>query len=408
MSKGIFKHIGPATLVTAAFIGPGTITVCSVAGIQYGYQLMWAMILSIIATLVIQELAIRISMVTGKGLPQVVKEVTKDKNLLKWGMIGLIFSAVVIGNAAYEAGNLTGAIGGIESIMGSKQESRFLLALIPGGVAFLFLVAGSYKLIERLLIACVVLMSVAFIVSAILSRPSMIDLVKGLFIPRFPDGSIFKILGLIGTTVVPYNIFLHANLVNEKWNGKEELAYAKKDLYISVFLGGIISMCIIVCGASVSQQEGVALDFNELAMGLEPLLGKYALKFLGLGLLAAGLSSAITAPLAAAYVARDCFDWGKNKKDIRFMAVWCIILAIGVVVSATGYRPTEIIQFAQVANGILLPIMVIVLIYLANQSSVMGIYKNNLKQHVVSGCIAIVSIVLGLIGINKVFDFLVF
>lgn len=405
MKGGIFKHIGPATLVTAAFIGPGTITVCSFAGIQYGYQLMWAMILSIVATIVIQELAIRISMSTGKGLPQVVKEVAGENKFLKWGMIALIFSAIVVGNAAYEAGNLSGAIGGIESISGGAWESRFLHALIPGGVAFLFLIVGSYKLVERLLIACVVVMSVAFIASAILSGPNVVELVKGLFIPRFPDGSLFKILGLIGTTVVPYNIFLHANLVNEKWNGVDGLASAKKDLYISVVLGGIISLCIIICGAAVSQKAGVEMNFAELAKGLEPLLGDFSLKFLGIGLLAAGLSSAITAPLAAAYVARDCFSWTNQKGDIKFTAVWMIILLIGIIVSSTEYRPTEIIQFAQVANGILLPVIVIVLIYLSNQKSIMKGNENTLRQNVFAFAIGLISIVLGLMGVNKVFDF---
>jgi Mn2+/Fe2+ NRAMP family transporter len=228
---------------------------------------------------------------------------------------------------------------------------------------------------------------------------------KGLFIPSFPDDSLFKILGLIGTTVVPYNIFLHANLVNEKWNGVEGLASAKKDLYISVILGGVISLCIIICGAAVSQKSGVALDFAELAKGLEPLMGDYSLKFLGVGLLAAGLSSAITAPLAAAYVARDCFSWKNEKGDFKFISVWLVILIIGIVVSSTGYRPTEIIQFAQVANGILLPVIVIVLIYLANQKSIMKGNENSLRQNIFAFGIGIISIVLGLMGVNKVFDF---
>jgi NRAMP (natural resistance-associated macrophage protein)-like metal ion transporter len=405
--KGIFKHIGPATLVTAAFIGPGTITVCSVSGIQYGYQLMWAMILSIAATIIIQELAIRIAMSTGKGIPQVVIEASGGNKFLKWFMIGLIFSAIIIGNAAYEAGNLSGAIGGLESL-GVEWESKFLLALIPGGRAFVFLMIGSYKVIERLLIVCVLLMSVAFIVSAILSGPDIGRLVKGLFIPSFPDGSIFKILGLIGTTVVPYNIFLHANLVNEKWENVDGLASAKIDLYVSVILGGIISMCIIICGAAVSQKAGGVLDFAMLAKGLEPLLGEGAIKFLGMGLLAAGLSSAITAPLAAAYVARDCFSWDQSKKDIKFIAIWLGILIIGIVVSSTSYRPTEIIQFAQVANGILLPVIVFILIFLANKKAFMKGYENTLRQNIAAGFIGIVSIVLGVIGINKVFDFIVF
>ncbi len=405
MKGGIFKNIGPATLVTAAFIGPGTITVCSVAGIKYGYQLMWAMILSVVATIVIQELAIRISMTTGKGLPQVVKESLGNHPFLKWMMIVLIFSAIVVGNAAYEAGNLSGAIGGLELIGGGAWESRYLLALIPGGIAFLFLVVGSYKLVERLLIACVVIMSMAFIASAVMSQPEVGLLVKGLFIPRFPDESLFTILGLIGTTVVPYNIFLHSNLVNEKWNGVEGLASAKKDLYISVLLGGVISMCIIICGAAVSQKEGVALEFSELSRGLEPLLGDFSIIFLGIGLLAAGLSSAVTAPLAAAYVARDSFSWPSDTKNIKFRLVWGSILLIGLVICSTGYSPTTIIQFAQVANGILLPVIVIVLIYLVNQKSIMKGRENGIWQNVLACGIGLVSVLLGIKGLNKVFDF---
>ncbi|MCR8669032.1 Nramp family divalent metal transporter [Aestuariibaculum sp. M13] len=406
MIKNWFKNIGPGPLVAAAFIGPGTVTMCTLAGVKFGYALLWAMALSVIATIVLQEMSSRLGIITQKGLAQTIRAEIKSP-VLKGLAVFLILSAIVVGNTAYEAGNISGGVLGLEAIFGDQniQTDWFsfnMFSVIIGLLAFILLYIGNYKVIERVLVALVILMSLAFFITAILTKPNFINIVKGAFVPTYPQDSIFTIIGLIGTTVVPYNLFLHASLVKEKWHDKSDLKYARKDTIVAVILGGLVSMSVIVSSAAIQTE-----DINsaaDLAKGLEPLFGAYSKYFLAIGLFAAGITSAITAPLAAAYVACGCLGWTSNLKSIRFRSIWVFILIFGIASSSLGIKSIEIIKFAQVANGILLPVVAGFLIWVMNRTSVLGIYKNSLKQNVLGIVILAITIFLGLKSILKVFE----
>ncbi|MBD0836015.1 Nramp family divalent metal transporter [Aestuariibaculum suncheonense] len=406
MIKNWFKNIGPGPLVAAAFIGPGTVTMCTLAGVKFGYALLWAMALSIIATIVLQEMASRLGVITQKGLAQTIRAEIKSP-VIKGLAVFLILSAIVIGNTAYEAGNISGGVLGLEAIFGENtmQTGWFsfkLFSVLIGVLAFILLYIGNYKVIERVLVALVILMSLAFFITAILTKPNLFDVLQGVFMPTYPPNSIFTIIGLIGTTVVPYNLFLHASLVKEKWHDKSDLKYARKDTIVAVILGGLVSMSVIVSSAAIQTQDiSSAVD---LAKGLEPLFGTYSKYFLAIGLFAAGITSAITAPLAAAFVACGCLGWTSNMKSMRFRSIWMFILIFGIVSSSLGIKSIEIIKFAQVANGILLPVIAAFLIWVMNRTSVLGEYKNSLIQNVVAILILAITVFLGLKSILKVFE----
>ncbi len=405
MIKNWFKNIGPGPLVAAAFIGPGTVTVCTLAGVGFGYALLWAMLLSIIATVVLQEMAARLGIISQKGLSEVIRSEIKNP-VFKTLAIILILSAIVIGNTAYEAGNISGGVLGLETIVGNPSVSVAgmsinLLSIVIGLVAFVLLYIGNYKVLEKVLVSLVILMSIAFLVTAIITKPNVSEILKGAFIPKFPKDSILTIIALIGTTVVPYNLFLHASLVKEKWHHKSDLKFARKDTIIAVVLGGLVSMCIIISAASIQTQD--INNAADLAKGLEPLFGSFAKYFLAIGLFAAGITSAITAPLAAAFVASGCLGWSTNMKAKKFRAVWGFILLVGVISSSLGIKSIEIIKFAQVANGILLPVIAGFLIWIMNKQSVLGAYKNNVKQNVFGFIILGISILLSVATLNKVF-----
>ena len=222
--------------------------------------------------------------------------------------------------------------------------------------------------------------------------------------PTFPEGSILTVIGLIGTTVVPYNLFLHASLAKTKWKNERDLGFARKDTIIAVVLGGIVSMCIIISASAIPSQE--ISNASDLAKGLEPLFGAYAKYFLAIGLFAAGITSAITAPLAAAFVASGCLGWSANLKSAKFRAVWMFILGLGVIFSTIGFKSIEIIKFAQVANGLLLPIIAGFLLWVMNKSSVLGSYKNSKLQNIFGIIILVITIFLGAKGILSVFKFI--
>jgi Mn2+/Fe2+ NRAMP family transporter len=394
-----FKNIGPGVLVAAAFIGPGTVTVCTLAGVEFGYTLLWALVLSIVATAVLQEMAARIGIITQKGLAANIMDQIQSP-IVKKVVVALILAAIVLGNAAYEAGNISGASLGMQSLI--KSDSFNFYPLLIGILAFALLYIGNYKVLERSLIGLVLLMSCSFLITAIITRPDFTLLFRGMFVPTFPDNSMLMIIALIGTTVVPYNLFLHASLVKEKWKDQSDLKFVKKDTLIAVIVGGFVSMSIIISATAISGET--IKNAGDLAKGLVPLYGVYAKYFLGIGLFAAGITSAITAPLAAAYVANSCFGWSDNLKHWKFRMVWLIILIIGVLFASIEMNPITIIKFAQIANGILLPIMAIFLLWVVNKSEVLGTFKNTTTQNIVSGLIILITVILGFKSILKVFE----
>ncbi len=391
------RDIGPGVLIAAAFIGPGTVTLCTIAGASFGYSLIWAIILSTFSTIVLQEMSLRIGLVTRMNLAEVIRNYIKSKILNRF-IVLLIISSILIGNTAYEAGNITGASLGISAII--NYESINYIPVFIGLIAFVILYQGDYKILERSLVSLVIMMSISFFITAIMTKPDITNLLKGIFRPQVNSSNLIVILGLIGTTVVPYNIFLHSSLVSEKWNSIDKLKVARIESFISIFLGGLVSLSIIITAASVYNQNVTGVI--DLARGLEPLYGKFAIYFLGLGLFASGITSSITAPLAAAYVAKSCFGWNNSLKNNRFRFVWFFILITGVIISMIEINPIEIIKFAQFSNSLLLPIIAIVLLWLINDENIIKKKFNYKYQNIFGFFIIIISLLLAIKGLTSI------
>ncbi|MDG1572831.1 Nramp family divalent metal transporter [Robiginitalea sp. M366] len=385
------RKTGPGLLIAAAFIGPGTVTTCLRAGIENGYTLLWALLLSVLATLVLQEMAGRLGLVTRSGIPEILRR-RAMRPALRWGALGLILAAVVLGNAAYQAGNVAGAVLGMEALGGST--GYVVYPWLIGGIAGGMLWFGTYKFLEGVFAVLVGLMSLSFLVAAVALGPALPALLEGLFVPRAPGASIWTVLALIGTTVVPYNVFLYASLVNEKWSGAESIPAMRRDIGLSVVLGGLISMGILVAAAA-SGVTGVS-GVMDLASALEPVYGAGARYGLGIGLFAAGISSAITAPLAAAYVAQQCMGWDPMVDRAKFRAVWLGVLLFGVLSLSLEFRPLEVIYFAQIANALLLPLIAAFLWWGVRSGAVMAGYRNTAWQNAFAAGVLLVVTLLAL------------
>jgi len=397
LSEKISK-VGPGALIAAAFIGPGTVTVCSIAGNSFGYSLLWAIFTSLIIAFILQEMSIRVGIISKKGLTELIKDETKN-SYLKNILLILIFIAIIIGNTAYEAGNISGAILGMESLTGTlsynfNDFSINLLSIIIGSLAFLILFIGNYKLLEKVLISIVLIMSFSFVISAIITKPDINKIIEGFIKLKTPQNSFLTILGLIGTTVVPYNIFLHSSLVKKKWKKTKDLKIAKIDLLIAIIMGGLISISIIITSASISSTS--ISNAADLALSLEPVYGSFSKFLISLGMISAGLTSAITAPLAASFVACGCFGWKANLKSLKFRFIWIIILIIGTIISSTGIKLILIIQFAQIANAILLPVIIFILYYVMNDKKIFGYYSNSFFQNLIGLLIIVLTVFLSI------------
>lgn len=399
------KNIGPGALVAAAFIGPGTVTTCTLSGASYGYTLLWAMLFSTIATIVFQEMASRVGIVTQMGLGEALRERYQHKRGILIFVIILVIAAIFIGNIAYETGNITGGAMGTNLIF--SEISIPWWGVIVGAVALALLASGSYKVVEKILMALVIIMSVVFISTAIVSQPDWGGVLKGLFVPAVPneENAWLTVAGLIGTTVVPYNIFLHCSASAQKWKDRSQIKTARWDTIISIGLGGIISMMIIIAAANPSLAGQEITSAGDMAKAMQPLLGDWAKYFFGIGIFSAGLTSAITAPLSAAFATSGILGWGSDMKKLRFKAIWMVVLAVGVVLAAIGLTssPTEMIIIAQAANAVILPIIAILLTIVVNDKKLMGENRNGVVANILAIIVIGVTLFISARNLYKLF-----
>ncbi len=388
-----FSFGGPGMIIAAAFIGPGTVTMCTLAGAGYGLQLLWAVLLSIILTIFFQEMASRLGVITQLDLTVLVKRQLPNR-VIRWIILGVILSAIVIGNGAYEAGNISGGALGMDTLYLLTLYNINFAPIGIGLLAGVILWFGNQKVLTTSLTILVVLMSGAFVISAIMVQPNVGSLLTGLFVPKTSKESLLTVLGVVGTTVVPYNLFLHASLAKTRWKQPEDLIKARKDIVMAVVIGGLVSMAIVITASALKDQPiRNALDMAE---GLTPFFGASAKYLIGIGLFSAGITSAITAPLAAAHVMAGVFGWRADHTSQSFRLTWMSLLSIGVLFASIGFKPVAVIRFAQVTNGLILPIMAVLLVWLCSQSSILGLYKNKPITTIIGVCMTALIAVLGI------------
>ena len=384
-------RFGPGLLVTAAFIGPGTIVTASRAGAGYGVTLLWAILFSVAATAILQDMAARVGLAGRRGLAEAIRD-SLAKRWIRVGVLGLITGTILLGNTAFQTGNLIGAALGLNLLSGLPTAA---LALSVGGLAAGLLMTGTYQTIQNTLVGLVGLMSLMFCAVAVLTAPDLGDLIAGILIPRLPPGSLLTVLALIGTTFVSYNLFLHASTVLERWpdedRNEENLRESRRDTVCAVALGGLITAAVVVSSAPLLGQGADAANAAAVAAQLAPVLGRSAPVFFGLGLFAAGLTSAITAPLAAAYAVSGALGWPPDLRSGRFRLLWGLVLATGVVCAVTlGGAPYQVILLAQAGNGIVLPLTLILLLMVVNRTGIMGPHRNSRLANVLGAIVVLV------------------
>jgi manganese transport protein len=339
------------SVISAAFIGPGTVTTASKAGAEFQLALLWALTFSTLAAMVLQEAAARVTIASGKNLGEIIA--------LRHGMGGqrislFLFSVIAFGCAAYEAGNVLGAVAGLQLLRPMPTTWLTLGVVFP---AALLLWRGRYQGVARLMGIVVFLMGLAFAVAAFSTENSGIMLIKGALIPTLPEGALLMVAGLIGTTIVPYNLFLASGI-----GQGQSVAEMRLGLVLAIFIGGIISMSILLVGTRVVG----AYSYAAVGISLAERIGPWGVYLFGLGLFAAGTTSAITAPLAAGITARSLFSHHPKWRPVYFHWVWLFVLGVGGIFGLLDIRPIPAIIIAQALNGILLPLVTAFLYLVVN------------------------------------------
>jgi Mn2+/Fe2+ NRAMP family transporter len=354
------------SVIAAAFIGPGTVTTAARAGSDFRFALAWALLFSVVACLVLQEASGRITVLTGKELGEAIRWRFANS---RWGRSVPVLAAIgiILGCAAFEAGNLLGGVAGMRLIVDASPAS---LTLIAGVAAALLLATGNTRWIARVAGALVAVMGVAFLVTAVRLGPDIGELLRGLLVPSIP----------VGGTVL--------KLEEMRWG-----------LAVAVIGGGVISLGVLVVGSAL----GGGLEYERLAAVLGDRLGQGAEASLAIGLFAAGFTSAITAPLAAALTARSLLENNDDpmwtETSMRYRAVWLGVLVIGMAFGIADVRPIPVIILAQAFNGLLLPLVAVFLWIAMNDRDLLGDGVNSRLQNLVMGVVVLVCVVLGLRGV---------
>ena len=380
------------SIIAAAFIGPGTVTTAATAGVRFGPALLWALVFSTVACFVLQEASARLTVVSGRSLGQAIRSQYPSGagGLLA---LALVLGAVVLGCAAYEAGNILGGVAGAALVLPLPPELLTVLSVI---VAALLLWFNSPRRVAIGLSLLVAIMGVAFLCTAVLLRPALGELVRGALVPSLPEGGALLALGLVGTTVVPYNLFLGSGIA-----GGQKVSELRFGLAVAIGLGGLISMGVLVVGTAAPGEFG----FARIAAVLTDRLGSWAGLVFSLGLFAAGLSSAVTAPLAAAVTSRSLLAGDSNAwsdTSWRYRAVWGGVLAVGLGFGLSGVRPVPVIILAQALNGVVLPLAAIYLLLAVNDRALMGESGlNRTVSNVFMTGVTVVALILGTWGVAR-------
>lgn len=405
------------SVVSAAFIGPGTITTATKAGVFYNFQLLWALVFSTFAALLLQEASARLTINSQMNLGEAISKKFEGKSS-RMLVLFIVIVAIVVGCAAYEAGNILGAVEGLGMIF--DVPSWIFVAGI-GFLAILVFLLDSVHTIAKLMGLVVFLMGVAFLYTALSLKPEWSQVLKGSVVPVIPEGtgSAFLIMALIGTTVIPYDLFLGSGALNKKQSIKD----MRFGLTVAIVLGGIISMSIMGVGnaitSSMNETEKLSflssINFDKdgytlLTGHLQKEIGIFAVYVFGFGMFAAGFSSAVTSPLASAITARSLFVNKDNEKKWRsnklyFKLVLAGVLGTGLIFGFLEVKPIPAIIIAQAFNGLILPMIAMFLIYVVNDPDIIG--KENLNGWISNVLMSIVLWVTLILGFTNIFKSIV-
>lgn len=371
----LFAIIGPGFITANVDNDPGGILTYSQAGAKYGYTLLWTLIPTTIALIVVQEMAARMGAITGKGLSDLIRE--------EFGLRMTFFTMIVLGLADF--GNIAAEFAGLASGMGVFGVSKYIAVPIGAVLVWTVIVRGSYKPVERVLLLFS-LIYFAYPVSAILAHPDWKMALRQTVIPQFnPDpGYIVMIVGLIGTTITPWmQFYLQASIV-EKGVSKRNYGLSRIDVIFGCIVTDVIAFFIVVaCAATIyHSQHREITDVADAARALVPFAGKFAGLLFAVGLVNASLMSAAILPLATAY--NICEGMGfESGVDRRFgeakifYGLYTLLIVCGAGFVLIPHLPLlQVILLSQVANGILLPFVLVFMLILVNRERLMGEYKN--------------------------------
>lgn len=373
-------------LAFLAVMGPGIITanvdndangiaIYSIAGASFGYKLLWVLLLTTVALVVVQEMTARMGTVTGKGLSDLIRE--------QFGVRATVFAmgTLLITNWANTVGDFAGVAGSLE-IFG---VSRYISVPIAAVLIWLLVLRGRYQQVERAFLFAS-LMYVTYIISAILAKPPWPRVFQEMLTPTFEANPAYltMLIAVVGTTIAPWMQFYQQASVVDKGLTTRDYPYARMDTVLGVLTMEVVAFFIIVACAATLFVEGISIQTAEdAARALAPLAGRYASWLFAIGLLNAALFSVAIIPLSTAYALCEAFGWEAGldrtfREAPVFYGLYTGMVATGaLVILIPGLPLIPVMVLSQFLNGILLPVILVYMLRLTNNRRLLGDYTNS-------------------------------
>jgi Mn2+/Fe2+ NRAMP family transporter len=384
--------IGPGIITANVDNDAGGITTYSVAGAHYGYSLLWMMPLVAVALIIVQEMSARLGVVTGKGLADLIRE-----------GFGVRITALIIGILVFaNLANTVSEFAGVAASMEIFGISKYFSIPVAGVLVWLLIVKANYRVVERVfLVASAVYL--AYIASGILARPPWPEVARAAITPsfQFNAGYVTIFVTIIGTTIAPWMQFYQQSSIIDKGLKVTDYVYERIDVIIGSLFAVVVAAFIMIACAATLNTNGIRIESaGDAARALGPLAGRYASTLFALGLLNASIFSAAILPLSTAYVVCEAFGWEAGvSRDLReapvFFIVFTALIVLGALVVLLPIKSlVQTMMDSQTLNGVLLPVILIVMLRLINNRRLMGDYANGRAFNLISWTIVALLILL--------------
>lgn len=384
--------IGPGIITASIDNDASGITTYSVAGARYGTMLLWTLIPTTVALVVIQEMAARMGVVTGKGLSDLIRE--------NYGVRATFFMMIILLLANF--GTTVAEFAGWAASMEIFGFSKYIIVPLGAFLIWILVTKGSYRVVESVLLgAC--LLYFGYICSGIMAKPDWGKVLQSTFVPqiKFESEFIFLSIAILGTTITPWMQFYLQSSIAEKGIKKEDYRYSKLDVTVGCFITNIVAFFIIVTCATTLFPHGIRIhEAHEAAFALVPFAGKYASIFFAVSLANASILGAIIVPLATAYYICEAMGWeaGINKtfkQAPQFMWIYTALIVISALLVLIPNAPLVLLMvLSSVLNGILLPVVLVFALSLINNKKIMGDFINAKGHNYISWATVVTLVVL--------------
>jgi Mn2+/Fe2+ NRAMP family transporter len=391
----LFMILGPGIITANVDNDAGGITTYSVAGARYGYGLLWMLPLVVLALIIVQEMSARLGIVTGKGLADLIRE-----------RLGLRATAVLLGLLVIaNLANTVSEFAGVAASMEIFGITKFVSVPLAAIVVWLIIVKGSYKSVERVFLVAS-LIYLTYVASGVLARPVWDEVFRAAVTPTFhlDAGYVMLFVTVIGTTIAPWMQFYQQASIVDKGLKPADLPYERLDVLVgSVFAVLVAGFIVIACAATIFSGGLTIETAKDAALALRPLAGPYAAALFALGLLNASVFSAAILPLSTAYVVCEAFGW-ESGVDRRmreapvFFGIYTALIVLGAGIILLPIRSLiQTMLASQTLNGVLLPVILVVMLILINDRRIMGRFANGRVLNLVTGTMVAVLILLTLL-----------